>query len=205
MKLYYSPGACSMAVHIALAEAELDFETVQVDLKTHTLANGADYRQISPRGYVPLLELDDGSRHTEAAALLQYVGDLDSHRTLIPPAGTLERLRVVEWLTFVGSELHKTFSPWLFREDVHESARGLALARLAQRFAELDETLASRDYLSGDTFTVADAYCFTIVNWSRPLKIDLAPYPHLKAYMTRVSKRPKVRAALIAEGLVKKL
>ncbi|CAN7424676.1 glutathione transferase GstA [Trinickia sp. LjRoot230] len=205
MKFYYAPGACSMAVHIALIEAGVDFEAIKVDLKTHTLTNGDDFQRISPRGYVPLIELDDGSRHTEVAALLQYVGDLAPNGRLIAPAGTLERLRVVEWLAFVGTELHKTFSPWLFHDDIHESARQLARERLAKRFAELDDTLASRDYLSGGLFTVADAYCYTVVNWSRPLKIDLAAYPQLKAYMTRISKRPKVRETLIAEGLVKTL
>ncbi|GLU32497.1 glutathione transferase GstA [Trinickia caryophylli] len=205
MKLYYSPGACSLAVHIALVEAGIPFDAIKVDLKTHQLASGEDYRAISPRGYVPLIELDDGSRHTEAAALLQYVGDLDARGLLMPRIGTVPRLAVIEWLTFVSTELHKTFSPWLFHEEVHASARELALARLHARFSELDEVLASRDYLSGSEFTVADAYCFTVVNWSRPLKIDLASYPNLKAYMTRVSKRPKVRETLIAEGLVRTL
>ncbi|MGH8782337.1 glutathione transferase GstA [Paraburkholderia sp.] len=202
MKLYYSPGACSLAVHIALREAGLDFEAVKVNLPTHTLENGDDYYAISPRGYLPLLEFDDGSRHTEGAALLQYVADRDPRHALIPAAGTPERLAVLEWLTHIGTEMHKAFSPWLWHADTAESTKAGCRTRLAARFAELDKLLATRDYLTG-TFTVADAYAFTIVNWAPMLKMGLSDYPHLLAYQARVAARPKVREALIAEGLAK--
>ncbi|MFL9871453.1 glutathione transferase GstA [Paraburkholderia megapolitana] len=202
MKLYFSPGACSLAVHIALREAGIDFQGIKVNLAQHKLSGGEDYYAISPRGYVPLLELDDGTRHVEGAALLQYVGDLDVQHALIPPVGSAARLAVLEWLTFVSSELHKTFSPWLWHADTAESTKTVCLAKLATRFSELDQVLADRDYLTG-SFTVADAYAFTIVNWAPMLKVDLSAYPHLQAYQARVAARPKVREALIAEGLVK--
>ena len=202
MKLYFSPGACSLAVHIALREAGVDFQGIKVNLAQHKLASGEDYYAISPRGYVPLLEFDDGTRHVEGAALLQYVGDLDPRHALIPVAGTPARLAVVEWLTFIGTELHKTFSPWLWHADTAESTKAACLAKLAARFSELDQVLANREYLTG-SFTVADAYAFTIVNWAPMLKVDLSAYPHLQAYQARVATRPKVREALIAEGLVK--
>ncbi|CAG4891018.1 glutathione transferase GstA [Paraburkholderia saeva] len=200
MKLYFSPGACSLAVHIALREAGVDFQGIKVNLQNHTLGAGEDYYAISPRGYVPLLELDDTSRHTEVAALLQYVADLDPQRALIPPSGSLERLAVLEWLTFVSTELHKTFSPWLWHPDTAESTKQACRTKLAARFGELERALTGREYLT-DSFTVADAYAFTIVNWSRMLAIDLSAFPQLKAYMARVAARPKVREAMAAEGL----
>jgi glutathione S-transferase len=200
MKLYFSPGACSLAVHIALREAGVAFEAVKVNLQKHALASGEDFYAISPRGYVPMLELDDGSRHTEVAALLQYVGDLDPQHALIPPSGSLERLAVLEWLTFVSTELHRTFSPWLWHPDTAESTKQKCRTKLAARFAELERTLTGREYLTG-SFSVADAYAFTIVNWSRMLAIDLSAFPLLKAYMARVAARPKVREAMEREGL----
>jgi len=200
MKLYHSPGACSLAVHIALREAGSSFELQKVNLATHRLADGSDYRAINPRGYVPLLELDDGSRHTEVAAVLQYVGDLEpSHRLL--PAGGLERLAVVEGLAFVATELHKVFSPWLWYADTAESTKQAVRDKLALRFAELDRHFADHDWLALDRFTVADAYAFTIVNWANFLHIDLSPTPRLAAYHDRVAARPAVQAALRAEGL----
>lgn len=201
MKLYYSPGACSLAVHIALREIDAEFDGVPVDLIQHTTADGADFFDISPRGYVPLLQLDDGSRHTEAAALLQYVADLEPKQALIGPTGSARRLAVIEWLTFVSTELHKTFSP-LWHKETAESTRQTTKGRLATRFSELDARLARQDYLAGE-YSVADAYAFTIVNWANFLALPLTPYPHLKAYLDRVSLRPKVQAALRAEGLLK--
>lgn len=202
MKLYYSPAACSMAVHIALRELGLPFEAVAVDLATHQLADGRDYFEISPRGYVPLLEFDDGSRHTEAAALLQYVADQDAGQSLIGSVGSARRLAVTEALAFVATELHKVFSPWLWHKETADSTRRAVKDKLAQRFAELDTLLAGRDYLAGD-YSVADAYAFTIVNWSRYLGLSLAPYPKLEAYLDRVAARPAVRAAMDAEGLTR--
>jgi glutathione S-transferase len=202
MKLYHAPGACSLAVHIALRELGLPFEAIAVDLATHTTADGGNYVEISPRGYVPLLELDDGSRHTEVAALLQYVADSDPSQALIGAAGSARRLAVTEWTAFVATELHKTFSPWLWHKETADTTRRAVKDKLATRFAEMDARLATQDWLAGD-FSIADAYAFTIVNWANFLAIPLTPYPHLKDYLARVSQRPQVQAALRAEGLVK--
>jgi glutathione S-transferase len=201
MKLYYSPGACSLAAHIVAREASLAFDLVKVDLATHTTEAGEDYFKINPRGQVPALEID-GEVHTEVAALVQHLADQAPEAKLLPAPGTMERFRVNQWLIFVASELHKTFSPWLFQPDTADATRQAARAKLAARFAELDALFAARPYLTGDAFTVADAYGFTIVNWSNFVGIDLEPYPHLSAFMARVAARPKVREALAAEQLV---
>jgi glutathione S-transferase len=200
MKLYYAPGACSLAVHIALREVGVPFDLAKVDLAHHTTETGASYLDISPRGYVPLLELDDQSRHTEGAALLQYVGDLDPAQALIGRPGSRERLAVLEWLTFISTELHKGFSPWLWHKETAESTRQAAKARLAARFTELEGVLSRSDFLAG-AYSVADAYGFTIVNWASLLGMPLTAYPHLQAWMARVAARPQVQAALRAEGL----
>ena len=202
MKLYYAPGACSLAVHIALREIGASFDSVAVDLAKHTTADGADFYDISPRGYVPLLLLNDGSRHTEASSLLQYVADLDPQQTLIGATGSARRLAVIEWLAFVSTELHKVFSPWLWHKETADSTRQAVKDKLAMRFAELDALLSKQDYLAS-AYSVADAYAFTIVNWANFLALPLAPYPHLVAYLKRVSQRPRVQDALRAEGLVK--
>ena len=202
MKLYNSPAACSLAVHIALREAGVDFDLAKVDLATHRLEDGSDYTQISPRGYVPLLQFDDGSRHTEAAALLQYVADLQPSQSLIGAYGSARRLAVIEWLTFVSSELHKVFSPWLWHKETADSTRAAVKEKLATRFAELDQHFAEHEYLSG-AFSVADAYAFTILNWANIRALPLKPYPHLQAYLARVAARPQVQQALRAEGLAK--
>jgi glutathione S-transferase len=202
MKLYYSPGACSLAVHIALRETGQSFDARAVDLTTHQTAAGGDYHAISPRGYVPLLELDDGSRHTEAAALLQYVADLGPKRALIGEPGSARRLAVTGWLTFVSTELHKAFSPWLWHKETADSTRRTAKDLLAARFAEMDALLARQTWLAGE-FSVADAYAFTIVNWTNFLGMSLKAHPNLAAFQQRVAARPAVLAALKAEGLVK--
>jgi len=201
MKLYYSPGACSLAVHIALREVGAEFHPVPVDLSRHELPDGSDYTAISPRGYVPMLALADGSLHTEVASLLQYVADLDGTHALIGAPGSARRLAVVEWIAFVSSELHKVFSPWMWHMDTADSTRVAASHLLARRFAELDEHLAGNDWLA-DAFSVADAYAFTIVNWARIAGMPLTAYPHLRAYLERVAARGPVREALAAEGLV---
>ena len=190
MKLYFSPGACSLAVHIALREAGKTPDLVKVDLASHRTAAGDDYFAVNPRGYVPLLELDDGSRHTEVAALLQHIGGP------VP-------LEVAEWTAFVATELHKVFSPWLWHKETGDATRKACNDKLAQRFTELDAVLATRSFLAGDTFSVADAYAFTIVSWAPMLGIKLTPYPQLAAYLGRIAQRPGVHAALLAEGLVK--
>ena len=202
MKLYYAPGACSQAVHIALRETGAQFEPVAIDLATHTMADGANYFDVSPRGYVPLLELADGSRHTETAALLQYVADRDPAQAFIGAVGSDRRLQVTQWLAFVASELHKTFSPWLFSKDTADTTRQAVIDKLNKRFNDLDRVLSSRDYLAGE-YSVADAYAFTIVNWANFVALPLTPYPHLSAYLARVAARPKVQEALRAEGIVK--
>ena len=201
MKLYYSAGACSLAAHIVAREAGLALDLVKVDIPTHKTEKGEDYFKINPRGYVPALEID-GELHTEVAALVQYLADQAPQSNLLPPAGSIERFKVQQWLAFVSSELHKTFSPWLFQAEAADSTKQAVRDKLAVRFAELDALFATRSYLTGDTFTVADAYAFTIVNWANFLKIDLKPYPHLSAFMARVAARPKVHEALKAERLI---
>jgi glutathione S-transferase len=203
MKLYYSPAACSLAVHIALREAGVAARLVSVDLAKHQLADGSDYLAIQPRGYVPLLELDDGSRHSEASALLQYVAESNPKAGLLPAVGSPERLQVLQWVTFVATELHKVFSPWLWHKETADSTRKAVKDKLASRFAELDQVLATRAFIAGDRFSIADAYAFTIVRWAPMLGMSLKSYPQLDAYLQRIASRPAVQAALQAEGLVK--
>lgn len=195
MKLYFTPGYCSLAVHIALRESKAKFQLAKVD------TTSATFRAINPRGYVPVLELEDGSRHTEVAALLQYVGDIAPAGALIPPAGTRERFEVNQWLTFISSELHKQFSPWLFHKETADSTRKAVTEKLHARFAELDAHFAKHEWLATHGFTVADAYAFAILNWIPWVGMSVTAYPHLAAYIDRVRARPAVRAALDAEGL----
>jgi glutathione S-transferase len=195
MKLYFTPGYCSLAVHIALRESGVPFSLEKVD------TTSPEFRKINPRGYVPVLELDDGTRHTEAAALLQYVGDLAPATGLMPAAGSRERFQVLQWLTFISSELHKAFSPWLFHKETADTTRQAVKEKIATRFAELDAHLAKNEWLAGRIFTVADAYAFAIVNWVPWVGMNLSAWPHLAAYMDRVRARSQVRAALDAEGL----
>lgn len=202
MKLYYSPGACSLAVHIALREAGLPFDAIEVDLAKHQLEDGSNYYDISPRGYVPVLEFDNGTRHSEAAALLQCVADQDPKQALIGPVGSQRRLAVTEALAFVGTELHRVFSPWLWHKETADSTRTAVRERLAARFAELDQLFARQDFIAGE-YSVADAYAFAILNWVNFLSIPITAYPRLQAYLQRVSSRPAVQAALRAEGLLK--
>ena len=201
MKLYYSPGACSLAPHIALSEAGLTYTTKRVDLKTHTLADGTDYYTINPKGYVPAIELEDGARLTEIAAILQFIADRKPG-TLAPAYGTMERYRLMEWLNFIATELHKQFGP-LWYPTTPEATREAQITKLKSRFELIAKTLATQPYLMGDKFTVADAYLFTILNWAPMLKVDLTPWPALVAFQARVAARPAVHAALVAEGLVK--
>lgn len=203
MKLYFAPAYCSLALHITLREAGIEADFVQVDTVAGTTADGANYRAISPRGYVPLLELDDGSRHTEVAALLQYVGDLAPATGLMPPVGSRERFEVLQWLAFISSELHKAFSPWLFHKETASSTRSAVTDRLKRHFADLNERLDGREWLVGDLFTVADAYAFTIMSWAAMVGMGLAEYPNVVGHLNRVRARPLVRAALQAEGLLK--
>jgi glutathione S-transferase len=197
MKLYYSPGACSLAPHIVAREAGVAVDLVKVDLKAHKTEHGDDYYAINPRGYVPAVTLDDGTLLTEAGTL----ADRGKANGLIPAAGTTERLKVQEWLTFIGTELHKTIG-WLFQADIEPGTREKVLTRTAARLGDIDKRLEGRNFLTGNDFTVADAYAFTIINWTNFVGIDLAPYPNIQAFMARVADRPKVREALAAEGLL---
>jgi len=199
MKLYYCPGACSLSVHIALIESGVHFDLAKVNLRTHQLDDGSDFYQIYPRGYVPMLELNDGSRHTEASALLQYVADLAPKDALIPST-PIERLQTISWLTFISTELHKTLG-WFFVKDITETMKAMCLARLEKYFHELDELLSKQNCLM-QNFTVADAYCFTVLSWTRMVNIDISHHKHLVDYLTRVSSRPTVQQALKTEGLI---
>ena len=203
MKLYYSPGACSLAPHIVARELGLAIELVEVDLGTHRLKDGRDYHAINPRGYVPALQLDDGTVLTEVAAIVQYLADLSPAAALLPPAGSLDRVRVQSWLVFIATELHKVFSPWLWHKETAESTVVAAKERLALRFAELDALLATRGTLAATGYSVADAYAFAILNWTNFLGIPLDAYPALQAYLKRIAARPAVLGALRAERLVK--
>jgi glutathione S-transferase len=201
-KLYYSPGACSLSPHIVLREAGLPFDLVLASTKTHKLADGTDYYGINPKGYVPLLELDDGQRLSEGPVIVQYIADQAPATQLAPAAGTMARYRVMEWLNFITSELHKGFSP-LFNPATPEDYKPLVRTRLAERFAWVNGQLEGRAYLMGDTFTVADAYLFTVAGWGKYVGVDISGLANLSAYMGRVAARPAVQEALKAEGLLK--
>lgn len=200
MKLFYSPGACSLSPHIALREAGLAFEPVLASTKTHKLPDGSDYYAFNPLGYVPLLELDDGTRLREGAAIVQYIADLVPVKNLAPANGTLPRYRLQEWLSFIGTELHKSFSP-LFGTALPEDAKQFFRDRLASRLQWLDGQLAGRDYLLGEHFSVADGYLFAISRWAKAPHADLTLYPNLLAHHERVAARPAVQEALRVEGL----
>lgn len=200
MKLYYAPGACSLASHIALQETGLPFEFDKVDLAARKTASGEDFLQINPKGYVPALRLDDGSILTEGAAILQYVADRRPESNLAPAAGTLERYRLQEWLNFISTEIHKAFSP-LFNRSLPEEARTRGLGQLAKRFGYVETWLADKDYLLGGRFTVADAYLFTVARWSKAVGFDLGPFPKVQDYLARIAARPAVQEAMKAEGL----
>jgi glutathione S-transferase len=201
MKLFISPGACSLSPHIVLLEAGLDFTTEQVDLRKKVTAAGADYLAVNPKGYVPALDLGDGVVLTEGPAIVQYVADLAPARKLVPPPGSLERYQLIEWLNFISAEIHKSFGP-LFTPGASEDMKLAARASLAKRFGYIELVLAGRDYLMGAQFSVADAYLFTVANWAGVVHFDLAPYPQLRALIARVAARPAVQQALRDEGLL---
>jgi glutathione S-transferase len=203
MKLYYAPGACSLSPHIALLEAGLDFTTERVDLRNgRQTESGVDFLAINPKGYVPALELNDGTVLTEGAALVQFIADLAPDRQLAPANGTLERYQLMEWLSFISGELHKNFGP-LFRPTSSVDAKETARTNLRNRLGYVAGKLADRDYLMGAQFTVADGYLFTVLSWAAFLQFDLSDWPVLGAYQQRVAARPAVQQALRAEGLVK--
>jgi len=201
MKLYYTPGACSLAPRIIACEAGLEMEYDKVDLKTQTTASGRNFIKINPKGHVPALALHTGDILTEVPVILEYLADQVPAARLLPKLGSLERYRVREWVDFTGYELHKGFEP-LWIAPMPPKARQLAVNHLQRRFAYLDGCLQKRPYLAGEHFTVADAYCFTVLSWARFHRLDLSPHAALAEYMLRVSARPMVQRALQAEGLV---
>ncbi len=205
MKLYYAPGTCSLASHIVVREAGLDVALERVDIATspYRTESGTDYRSLNPLGYVPLLRLDDGELMREGVAIMLYLADLAPSARLAPPRDDPERYRLQSWLTFISSELHKSFSPWLFHPEVGETAMAYARRRIRDRLAWMDGEIAGRDHILGDRFGVADAYAFAILRWSRGAGIDLAPFANLAAHMRRIEARPMVREALAAEGLLR--
>lgn len=202
MQLYFAPGACSLASHIVSREAGIPVDLVKVDLGSGRAEDGSDFRSVNAKGYVPALRLDNGEVLTEGAALLQYLADQAPEAGLAPANGTFERYRLIELLTFINSEVHKGFSP-LFNPKATPDARQALKDKLAPRLAWLDQALAGKDYLTGSQFSVADAYAFTVLNWSGNLGVDLTPYANVRAFMDRVAARPKVREAMRAEGLLK--
>ena len=202
MKLYYSPAACSLAPHIALREAGLAFGLEKVDLKTKKTAGDADYLRINPKGYVPALQFDDGTLLTEGVAMMQWIADEVPDKHLAPPAGTMERYHLIEWLNFIAMELHRPMGA-LFRPDLPEATRNAFVDTLTRRLDYLQQQLGAKPYLMGERFSVADGYLFTVLNWSRWVKFDLAPWSGLVEFVARVAARPQVQAALEAEGLIK--
>jgi glutathione S-transferase len=200
MKLYFTSGACSMASNIALREAGIPFEMSKVDKRTKRV-DGVEFVTINPKGYVPALRLDDGQVLTENVAVLQYIADLNPAAKLAPPAGTMERYRLQEWLSFINSEVHKAFTP-LFSPEATEETKTYARNNLAKRLAYLEGALGDNKYLMGDQFTVADAYLFTVLGWGAHVGVDIGP--KLKSYVDRVRARPHVIEAMTAEGLIRK-
>ena len=202
MKLFYAPGACSLSPDIVAREAGIELPLQKVDLKTKTIASEGDYFAINPKGSVPALQLDDGQVLTEGPTIVQYLADLEPAKGLAPPAGTMARYRLQEWLGYINSELHKTYSP-LFRPDTPAETRAERLAYLAKRYAIVEKQLAAHPYLLGESFTVADAYLFTVTNWAGKVKLDLSPFPNVRAFQERVAARPAVKAAMQAEEQIK--
>ena len=201
MKLYFAPGACSLSPHIVLEEAGLAIETEQVNNQEKKTKSGKDYWTVNPKGQVPALQLDSGEMLTEGPVIVQYLADQKPASGLVPPAGSIERYRVQEWLNFITSELHKSFGP-IFRPTTPDAYKTISKENLGKRFDWLDKQLAGKQHLMGDKFTVADAYLFTVLRWSPRVEIDISKWSNLKAYVDRVAARPKVQAAMKAEGLI---
>jgi glutathione S-transferase len=202
MKLYYSPSACSLSPHIALYEAGLAFDAVLASTKSHKLADGTDFYSINPLGYVPALHLDDGTLLTEGPAIVQYIADLAPEKNLAPANGTLARYKLQSMLNFISTELHKGFAP-LFNPKMPEEAKTIAKEKLASRFGWLNGELEGKQFVMGDTFTVADAYLFTVTNWGKFVGVDVSAFANIVALCDRIKARPAVQLALKAEGLIK--
>jgi glutathione S-transferase len=201
MKLYFSPGACSLSPHIVLHETGLPFTTEKVDLRSKQTAAGADYLAINPKGYVPALAIDEGGLLTEGPAIIQFLADKVPEKQLAPPNGSLERYKMMSWLTFIGTEIHKNYSP-MFDPSRPDEARATATTNLLKRYAYVDSMLAGQDYLLGSDFSVADVYLFVVTNWAGMLKLDLSGYQHVAAFQKRMFSRPAVQQAMKAEGLI---
>lgn len=199
MKLYFSPGACSMAPHIVLRESGLPFSLQKVNTAKHT-TEGTDYYTINPKGQVPVLELDDGQRLSEGPVITQYIADRAANTTLMPAAGSMARYRVMEWQNYITSELHKSFSP-LFKPDFDAAAKSTIVGLLRKKYEWVDSRLRDSQYLTGDDFTAADAYLFTVTSWAKHVSLNLSDLSHLQRYLERVAERPAVREAMKAEGL----
>jgi len=202
MKLYYAPGACSLSPHIVARELGINVELKKVNTKDKSMEGGGDFWSVNAKGYVPTLELDNGQRLTEGPAIVQYLADQKPESGLAPKAGSMERYRLMEWLNFLTSEVHKQFSP-LFKPNTPEDYKPVARENLAGRFDWIEQQLAGKDYLTGKAFSVADAYLFVLLGWTKFTGIDLARWPNLQAFHARVGARPKVQEALRAEGLLK--
>jgi glutathione S-transferase len=202
MKLYYAPGACSLSPHIVSREAGIPVELKKVNLKEKVVEGGADFRKVNSKGYVPALELDNGQVLTEGPAIIQYLADQKPESGLAPKAGSFERSKLQEWLNFIGTEIHKGFSP-LFNPKTPDEYKNIARESLAGRIDWVNQQLAGKDYLMGKSFSVADAYLFTVLTWTKPMQIDLGKWPNVAAFFARVSARPKVKEAMKAEGLIK--
>jgi len=202
MKLYYSPGACSLSAHIVLQESGMAFESIQAPTKTHQLPDGTDYYTINPLGYVPLLELDDGTRLTEGPAIAQYIADQVPDKKLAPANGTIERAQVQSWLNFISSEVHKGFSP-LFNPATPAEYKTIAIDKLMTRLKWVDQQLAGKQYLMGDAYSVADPYLFTVTNWAPRVGVDITGLANITAFRARIAARPAVQAAMKEEGLLK--
>ena len=200
MKLFYKPGACSLASHITLRESGKDFSLIGVDLMHKRMENGDDFLKVNPKGQVPALLLDDNTLLTEGVAIMQYIADSVSDRQLLAPVGTINRYKTLEWLNFIATELHKGFTP-LFRPDTPEEYKPTVRALLDKKLAYIDESLAGAQWISGSRFTLADAYLFTVLRWAFAVKLNMAGYKNIADYMARVAARPAVAAAMAAEGL----
>lgn len=203
MKLFYAAGACSLSPHIVLREAGLDFELERVDLKTRQTASGTDYLTINPKGYVPALQLDNGTILTEGPAIVQYVADQAPQKQLAPALGSLERYQLMEMLNFISTELHKGYSP-LFNPAASAETKAASREKLASRIAMLEGWLQQSAYLTGEHFTVADAYAFVVLGWSRHVQVDLSAFERVQAYLKTIAARPAVHEAMVAEGLIKR-
>ncbi|HZD53482.1 MAG TPA: glutathione transferase GstA [Woeseiaceae bacterium] len=201
MKLYYSPGACSLSPHIVAIEAGIPLELVRVDTRTKTMRKDGDFWAVNPKGYVPALELEDGAVLTEGPAVVQYLADLRPEAALAPANGTLERVRLQEMLNFITSEIHKSYTP-LFNPNVHPATREERIVYLQKRYGFLEKHLEGRKYLLGDRFTVADAYLFVVTTWARIVDVDLSGFPNILAFQKRIGGREAVLRAMRAEGLI---